>query len=86
MIIGLETPFLVFLRVVAYDRFYGTILCNVYMPVFFKFLFLGQKMDDLSRIPGNHCPKVFVHRDYTNGTSLCFQSKFPPELEGKVLS
>ena len=42
-------------------------------------------MDDLSRIPGNHCPKVFVHRDYTNGTSLCFQSKFPPELEGKVL-
>ena len=41
-------------------------------------------MDDLSRIPGNHCPKVFIHRDYTNGTSLCFQLKFPQELEGKV--
>ena len=45
---------------------------------------LGQKMDDLSRIPGSHCQKVFIHRDYTNGTSLCFQTKFPQDLEGKV--
>lgn len=45
---------------------------------------MGQKMDDLSRIPGSHCQKVFIHRDYTNGTSLCFQSKFPQDLEGKI--
>lgn len=41
-------------------------------------------MDDLSRIPVSHCPKVFVQRDYSNGTQLSFQSKFPQDLEGKV--
>jgi len=46
--------------------------------------FSGQKMDDLSRIPVNHCPKVFVQRDYNNGTQLAFSTKFPQELEGKV--
>ena len=53
------------------------------VPILFS---TGQKMDDLSRIPGSHCQKVFIHRDYTNGTSLCFQSKFPQDLEGKVIS
>lgn len=45
---------------------------------------MGQKMDDLSRIPVSHCPKVFIQRDYTNGTQMCFQTKFPSELEGKI--
>ncbi|XP_052772904.1 golgin subfamily A member 7-like [Mya arenaria] len=45
---------------------------------------MGQKMDDLSRIPVNQCPKVFVQRDYTNGTQLAFTTKFPQELEGKI--
>ncbi|XP_045190494.1 golgin subfamily A member 7-like [Mercenaria mercenaria] len=45
---------------------------------------MGQKMDDLSRIPVSHCPKVFVQRDYSNGTTLSFQTKFPQDLEGKV--
>ena len=57
-----------------------------WLNLYYKLNFFqsGQKMDDLSRIPGNHCPKVFIHRDYTNGTSLCFQLKFPQELDGKV--
>lgn len=30
------------------------------------------------------CMKVFVQRDYSDGTSVRFQSRFPTELEGKV--
>ncbi len=32
----------------------------------------------------SRCLKVFVQRDYNDGTAVKFQSKFPPELEGKV--
>lgn len=28
--------------------------------------------------------KVFVQRDYSDGTSVKFQTRFPPELEGRV--
>ncbi|KAH3788995.1 golgin subfamily A member 7-like [Dreissena polymorpha] len=45
---------------------------------------MGQKMDDLTRIPVSHCPKVFIQRDYSNGTQLSFLNKYPHELEGKV--
>ena len=41
-------------------------------------------MDDLTRIPTGHCPKVFIQRDYSNGTPVQFINKFPMELEGKV--
>ncbi|KAK3585459.1 hypothetical protein CHS0354_003306 [Potamilus streckersoni] len=41
-------------------------------------------MDDLSRIPVNHCAKVFIQRDYSEGTTVHFQEKFPQELEGKI--
>ena len=27
---------------------------------------------------------MFIQRDYSEGTSVKFQTKFPPELEGKV--
>ncbi|CAG0901149.1 unnamed protein product [Darwinula stevensoni] len=30
------------------------------------------------------CQKVFVQRDYSNGTAVHFQTKFPQELEGKI--
>lgn len=30
------------------------------------------------------CLKVFIQRDYNDGTAVKFQTKFPPELEGKV--
>ena len=29
--------------------------------------------------------KVFIQRDYTEGTAVKFQEKFPLELEGKVI-
>lgn len=30
--------------------------------------------------------KVFVQRDYSDGTSVKFQTRFPAELEGRVSS
>nr|CAG4641350.1 EOG090X0IRX [Eulimnadia texana] len=43
-------------------------------------------MDDLSvrGAPKSPCQKVFVQRDYSEGTSVRFQNKFPAELEGKI--
>lgn len=32
----------------------------------------------------NQCVKVFVQRDYSDGTMIKFQTRFPPELEDKV--
>lgn len=29
--------------------------------------------------------KVFIQRDYSDGTSVKFQTRFPPELEGRVI-
>lgn len=41
-------------------------------------------MDDLNRIQSSNCTKVFVQRDYNDGTTVKFSTKFPQELEGKV--
>lgn len=30
------------------------------------------------------CLKVFIQRDYSDGTVVKFQTRFPPELEGRV--
>jgi len=32
----------------------------------------------------SRCLKIFIQRDYNDGTAVKFQSKFPPELEGKI--
>lgn len=32
----------------------------------------------------DHCVKVFVQRDYSDGTSVKFHTRFPPELEERV--
>lgn len=45
------------------------------------FCFLSLQMD---RVPRTCCAKVFIQRDYSEGTFCRFQTKFPPELEGKV--
>ncbi|XP_045103502.1 golgin subfamily A member 7-like isoform X1 [Portunus trituberculatus] len=45
----------------------------------------GTQLEDLAggtRPSG--CLKVFIQRDYSQGTSVKFQTKFPPELEGKM--
>ncbi len=52
--------------------------------MYFVLLVLQNAMDDMNRIPPPHCTKVFIQRDYSEGTSLKFHTKFPQELEGKV--
>jgi len=32
----------------------------------------------------SQCLKVFIQRDYSEGTVVRFQNRFPPELEGKL--
>lgn len=34
--------------------------------------------------PSNQCLKVFVQRDYSEGTLVKFQTRFPTELEDRV--
>lgn len=41
-------------------------------------------MEDISRIHQPNGIKVFIQRDYTDGTPVKFQIKFPVELEGKI--
>lgn len=45
----------------------------------------GQKMDDMTRILPSNCSKVFIQRDFSDGTAVKFHTKeFPTELVGKV--
>ncbi|KAJ8305063.1 hypothetical protein KUTeg_017391 [Tegillarca granosa] len=44
----------------------------------------GHKMDDLNRIQSSNCTKIFIQRDYNDGTTVKFSTKFPQELEGKI--
>ncbi|KAL8560274.1 hypothetical protein ACOMHN_006005 [Nucella lapillus] len=41
-------------------------------------------MDNMSRLSSAQCTKVFIQRDFSDGTAVRFQNKFPQELEGKV--
>lgn len=43
-------------------------------------------LDDVAPRQGQTqlCMKVFVQRDYSEGTTVRFQTHFPAELEGKV--
>lgn len=38
----------------------------------------------MTRAPTSGCLKVFIQRDYQEGTNVKFQSKFPSELEDKI--
>lgn len=38
----------------------------------------------MSRLSSSQCTKVFLQRDFSDGTSVKFQNKFPQELEGKI--
>ncbi|KAL5022765.1 hypothetical protein ScPMuIL_001920 [Solemya velum] len=44
----------------------------------------GHRMDDLARIPSSQCAKVFIPRDYSDGTTVRFVTKYPPELDGRI--
>jgi hypothetical protein len=41
-------------------------------------------MDDIGGIPPNNCQKVFVQRDFSEGTSVKFLTKYPADLNAKV--
>ena len=41
----------------------------------------SESNNDPSRIP---CTKIFIQRDFSDGTNCRFSTKFPPELENKV--
>lgn len=44
-----------------------------------------MKMDDLQQLRlTSQCAKVFIPRDYSDGISVRFETKLPPELVGKV--
>ena len=59
---------------------FPAIKCNVLRISYFSIL---QKSDrSPARSPNGF--KVFVQRDYTEGTAVKFQVKYPLELEGKV--
>jgi len=34
--------------------------------------------------PPQNCQKVFIQRDYSEGTMVKFQTRFPTELESRV--
>ena len=41
-------------------------------------------MEDTTRLTNEQAIKLFIQRDYTEGTTVKFQERFPRELEGKV--
>ena len=43
-------------------------------------------MDDLTqmRLTSSSCAKVFIQRDYSDGVGVKFETKLPPELQGKI--
>ncbi|KAK6174503.1 hypothetical protein SNE40_017767 [Patella caerulea] len=43
-----------------------------------------SEMENLAALPVNQCIKIFVQRDFTDGTAVKFQNKYPPELRGKI--
>lgn len=44
----------------------------------------GPNTPGSQHTPPQQCLKVFVQRDYSEGTSVKFQTRFPPELEDRV--
>jgi len=41
-------------------------------------------MEDTARLTSENSIKLFIQRDYSEGTSVKFQERFPPELNGRV--
>ncbi|CAF1394199.1 unnamed protein product [Adineta steineri] len=41
-------------------------------------------MEDTTRLTNDHSIKLFIQRDYSEGTAVKFQERFPAELEGRI--
>lgn len=44
----------------------------------------GSRAGETEQMAQTQCLKVFVQRDYSEGTLVKFQTRFPQELEGRV--
>lgn len=44
----------------------------------------GARAGETEQMAPPQCLKVFIQRDYSDGTGVKFQTRFPPELEGRV--
>lgn len=44
----------------------------------------GSRTGETEQMAQTQCLKVFVQRDYSEGTLVKFQTRFPQELEGRV--
>ncbi len=43
------------------------------------------EMEDTTRLTNEHSIKLFIQRDYSEGTAVKFQERFPSELDGRVI-
>ncbi len=41
-------------------------------------------MEDTTRLTNDQSIKLFIQRDYSEGTAVKFQERFPSELDGRV--
>lgn len=44
----------------------------------------GGRTGETEQMAQSQCLKVFIQRDYSEGTLVKFQNRFPQELEGRV--
>ncbi|RZC42346.1 golgin subfamily A member 7, partial [Asbolus verrucosus] len=44
----------------------------------------GSRAGETEQMAHSQCLKVFIQRDYSEGTVVKFQTRFPQELEGKL--
>ncbi len=42
-------------------------------------------MEDTTHLTNEHSIKLFIQRDYSEGTAVKFQERFPSELDGRVI-
>lgn len=45
----------------------------------------GSRAGETDQMAPPQCLKVFIQRDYSGGTVVKFQTRFPTELEGRVI-
>lgn len=44
----------------------------------------GSRAGETEQMAAPQCLKIFIQRDYSEGTMVKFQTRFPPELDGRV--
>ncbi|XP_017775019.1 PREDICTED: golgin subfamily A member 7 [Nicrophorus vespilloides] len=44
----------------------------------------GSRASETEQMAPSQCLKVFIQRDYSEGTVVKFQTRFPQELEGRI--